>query len=144
MLKNIYEGILMNPFILVVFTVVLLNYISGIIKNIRLIYTDIVAFGFKRSKLLKSLFELIQKVMAITLLILSHFLFNNFKIDVLTDAYKYVFYFFLIIIISYHANSILVNVAHVFGFKDLVLLKNLDDYLKSLMGKSVIISSEVK
>jgi len=135
MQKSIFDWILSNPFILVVFTVVLLNYVSGIIKNIKLIWVDIKKGNYE--KLIDGLLDLIQKLFMIVILILSHILFNRFEIEILTEGYKFAFYFLVVVIISYHANSILVNVAHVFGFKDLVLLKNLDDYLKSLMGKSI-------
>lgn len=135
MQKSIFDWILSNPFIFVVFTVVLLNYVSGIIKNIKSICDDLDKGNYEKLK--DGLLDLIQKLLMIVILILSHLLFNLFEIEILTEGYKFAFYFIVVVIISYHANSILVNVAHVFGFKDLVLLKNLDDYLKSLMGKSI-------
>lgn len=135
MQKSIFDWILSNPFILVVFTVVLLNYVSGIIKNIKSICDDLGKGNYEKLK--AGLLDLFQKLFMIVILILSHLIFNRFEIEILTEGYKFAFYFLVVVIISYHANSILVNVAHVFGFKDLVLLKNLDDYLKSLMGKSI-------
>lgn len=128
MLDIIKLWILDNPFILVVVATVLLNFLSGVIKNLK---------SFEKQKFISGLFDVVQRLLAILVAILSHLLFNTFQVEFLTEAYKWAFLIILVIIIAYHANSILVNVAHVFGFKDLVLLKNLDDYLKSLMGRSI-------
>lgn len=128
MLENIRNWILLNPFILVVVATVILNFLSGVVKNLK---------SFDKQKFVSGLFDVVQRLLAILVAILSHLLFNVFQVEFLTEAYKWAFLIILVIIIAYHANSILVNVAHVFGFKDLVLLKNLDDYLKSLMGRSI-------
>lgn len=128
MLENLKNWVLLNPFILVVVATVILNFLSGVVKNLK---------SFEKQKFVSGLFDVVQRLLAILLAILSHLLFNAFQVEFLTEAYKWAFLIIIGIIIAYHANSILVNVAHVFGFKDLVLLKNLDDYLKSLMGRSI-------
>jgi len=127
MLNIIRNWVLENPFILVGFAVVLFNWISGLIRHF---------FEFDWKEAFHGLLIVIKKWLGLMILATGYFAFTFLNFPEIELAYNLVFRLLIILVLVYHANSILVNVAAIYGFEDAVFIGELDSYFKTLMSKS--------
>lgn len=127
MLDIIKTWILANPFILVSFAVILFNWLSGLIRHI---------FLFNWKTALHGLLVVLKKWMALVILAMGYYVFTFIDFPEIELAYNLIFRLLMILVLVYHTNSILVNIAAVYGFEDAAFIGELDIYFKSLMNNS--------